>query len=86
MQQREVSTMTVRTLDNYPGGPFWFRKGDRVAWLRDDRSLDPERRGVIANGVCEYQEGRTSYKERYVVQLEDGPPVWAGPFDIVKVV
>lgn len=64
--------------------PFRFKKGEQVTWRRSDGSLDAEFSGLIVDGVCEYEEGGGSYKDRYIVERKDGVRFPAGHFDIVK--
>ena len=65
--------------------PFWFRKGDRVAWKRWDGSADPAFSGVVVDGICEYVPGGGSFRDRYVVQREDGHYFGGGQLDLVKI-
>lgn len=74
----------IARLDDDPRVPFRFRKGDRVAWRNNDGTLDPEYRGVIVDGICEYQEGGGWYEDRYLVKRDDQFTFPAGHLDIVK--
>lgn len=67
-----------------PDAPFYFRKGDRVAWKRWDGSADPEFSGEIVDGICEYVAGGGAYRDRYLVQRKDGLQFPANQLDLVK--
>jgi hypothetical protein len=80
--------MTVRIArlgdPNAADAPFWFKKGDRVAWKRWDGSSDPEFSGIIVDGICEYVPGGGAYRNRYVVQRDDGFYFGAVELDLIK--
>ena len=68
-----------------PDAPFWFQKGDHVAWKRWDGSADPEFSGIVVDGVCEYVSGGGSFRDRYVVQRSDGHYFGGGQLDLVRI-
>jgi hypothetical protein len=65
--------------------PFRFKRGDRVAWKRWDGSADPEFTGQVIDGVCEYVPGGGAYRDRYVIQRQDGACFGGGDLDLVAV-
>ena len=68
-----------------PDAPFSFQKGERVAWKRWDGSPDSEFSGVVVDGLCEYVPGGGSYRDRYVVQRNDGHHFGGGSFDLIRI-
>ena len=78
-----MATKTAR-LNGDPRAPFRFHKGERVAWKRSDGSPDPDMRGVVEDGCCEYQEGGGWYEDEYIVRREDGSTFRAGHFALVR--
>ena len=64
--------ITARLGEGDPYAPFRFHLGDEVAFRRNDGTPDPEMRGVIVEGTCEYQEGGGAYNDVYEVKRSDG--------------
>jgi hypothetical protein len=65
--------------------PFRLRLGQLVAWRRSDGMPDPNYRGEIVAGVCEFQEGGGAYRDRYVVRMPDGSLFGADRLDLTEV-
>ncbi|HSB81360.1 MAG TPA: hypothetical protein VLM91_21485 [Candidatus Methylomirabilis sp.] len=55
-----------------PDAPFGFKRGDRVAWIRFDGSLDPDFAGQIVDGICEYLPADGIHTSAYLVRRSDG--------------
>ena len=73
--------------DMDPHAPFYYRIGDEMVRLRDDGTSDPESRGRIVEGTCEYslRSPETSYKEpTYRVERADGAVFDASEMELAK--
>jgi hypothetical protein len=77
-----MSTRVAR-LGEDPYAPFYFRRGERVAWRRWDGSPDREISGTIVDGICEYEPGGGAYRDSYVIQLDNGMYFGADSHDLV---
>lgn len=67
-----------------PVAPFLFTKGDRVAWVRFDRSIDFDFGGEVVDGVCEYIPGGPVYTAVYRVRRDDGTYFEADQRNLVR--
>jgi hypothetical protein len=84
LKRREPVATKIARLNDDPHVPFSFHKGERVALRRNDASADPEMRGLIVDGHCEYENGGGWYEDDYIVRREDGSTFRAGHLDLIK--
>jgi hypothetical protein len=80
--RRSTNIETV-TIDEQPSR-FGLRKGDRVAWRRNDGSPDLENSGVIVDGIWRGQVGGGWYEVSYEIERSDGLRFRAKPLELVK--
>lgn len=79
---RRATNIETVTIDEQPTR-FRLRKGDRVAWRRNDGSPDPENNGVIVDGIWRGQVGGGWYEVIYEIERPDGLRFRAKPLELV---
>jgi hypothetical protein len=63
---------------------FRFKLVDRVAFRTGTGEPSRDDRGVIVEGVIEYEEGGGAYDDRYEVKRDGGGFFGARYFDLIK--